>query len=396
MSKTVVATVISNLEFGGAQRQLVEFVNHADTERFELHIISLSDYIPLAQEIAAGRAQVHVVQKGWKFDISVVSRLARLLRDIDAMIVHAYLYDAEIASRLAGTMGGVPVIVGSERNTDYTLRRPQVVGYRLTKSLRDACIANSAAGAEFNARLLGYDAGHYIVIPNGVNTDKSRPRPVAAARAALSLHAEKFVVGVVASFKQQKNHALFFRAARTLVDRYPESRLVLVGDELHGGLHGSSEYKESIIRLVTELGLDDYCTFLGNRADVEAIYPAFNVTVLPSLFEGTPNVALESMACGVPVVATDVSDNATVVPDAHCGYIVPLDGADVLAERLVTLASDAELAQRLGNNARDWVEKEYSSSRLARRTEAAYDALLDRSGAFRSQLKRLMPHRAAR
>ena len=78
--------------------------------------------------------------------------------------------------------------------------------------------------------------------------------------------------------------------------------------------------------LVDELGIRDRCLFLGNRSDVADLYRACDVTLLPSLFEGTPNVVLESLASGVPVVATDVADNRLLLPEGEVGHVVPARG----------------------------------------------------------------------
>ena len=127
-------------------------------------------------------------------------------------------------------------------------------------------------------------------------------------RRELGIGDQEFVVGMFASFKKQKNHPLFFNAARRVLQRLPQTRLLLVGDE-HGGMQGSDACKRDMDRLVDEWDIRERCLFLGNRHDVDLFYYACDLTVLPSLFEGTPNVALESMACGVPVITTQVSDN---------------------------------------------------------------------------------------
>lgn len=133
------------------------------------------------------------------------------------------------------------------------------------------------------------------------------------------------VVGMFARFKAQKNHSYFLRAAPEVIRRVPDVRFLFVGDELYLGMSGSVDYKRRIDTLVDQLGLREHCVFLGNRDDVENLYLLCDITVLPSLFEGTPNVALESMASGVPVIATNVSDNATLIPDGRAGFVVPLD-----------------------------------------------------------------------
>jgi glycosyltransferase involved in cell wall biosynthesis len=366
--------LISNLEFGGAQRQVVELANHLDPARFEVHVASLSDYLPLADGL---RCPVHVVQKHWKFDLTVVPRLARLLQRLGIELIQSYLFDADVAARLAGRLAGAAV-VGAERNTDYTLRPQQRAGYRVTHGLVDLIIANSRAGAAFNATLLGYDPSFYRVVHNGVDTTRFHPGDGGALRAELGLGPDERVVGMFASFKEQKNHPLAFAAAKRVLEAEPRARFVFVGDMLWAGLHGSDAYKERMDRLVDEMGIRERCLFLGNRSDVAELYRACDVTLLPSLFEGTPNVVLESLASGVPVVATDVADNRIIIPEDEVGHVVALGDPDALADRLLGLLRNEDKRARFGAAARAWVEREFATDVLARKTGAIYEEVLAR------------------
>jgi len=386
MSKIVVASVISNLEYGGAQRQLVEIANNLDRNQVEHHIVSLAPYVPLADSLR-DRTRLHVIEKRWQFDATVVFRLAAALKRIKADVVHGYLFDADMAARLAAKLAGTPVVVAAERNADYNMLMRKQIGYRLTKGLVDVCIANSAAGAAYSQRLLGYR--EYRVVPNGVNTERFAPVATNTdLRRAIGVQDADFVIGMVASFKHQKNHGMLFRGVRAAVERGVPVRLVLVGDELYAGLGGTTEYRQQMQQWLEESGLRERCLFLGNRLDLERVYPAFDVSVLTSHFEGTPNVVLEAMACGVPVVVTDVSDNKTLVPNGRVGFVVAPDDAADLCERLVLLFEKRDLRARLGSEARDWVEQEYSTSRLAERTRRIYVEFLER-GKF--GIKRRVP-----
>jgi glycosyltransferase involved in cell wall biosynthesis len=129
-----------------------------------------------------------------------------------------------------------------------------------------------------------------------------------------------------------------------------------------------------MVKLIDELGIHDRCLMLGNRIDVETLYPACDVVILPSLFEGTPNVALEAMACGVPVVATDVADNAHVIPHGRAGRIVALGDVDGLAATLAAMAASPEDTARMGAFAREWVLTEFSQEKMTERIASVYRA----------------------
>jgi glycosyltransferase involved in cell wall biosynthesis len=284
--------------------------------------------------------------------------------------------------------------VGSERNANYVMKKRQVLLYRWTRRCVDMLIANSHAGAEFNQRVVGYPPSRYRVVHNGVDTGRFAPGRPDAVRQELGIAGDELVVGMFASFKQQKNHPLFFRAAARVLERFPRTRLLLVGDELYGGMHGSDEYKREVLELVDALGLRDRCLFAGNQDDVHRFYTACDVTVMSSHFEGTANAVLESLSCGVPVVATAVSDTAMILPDGRAGYVVPPGDERAMSERIASLLGDADLKARMGQSARDWILQEFSSERLAAKTADVYRRELQTRGPTRSRASVAQPRGA--
>jgi glycosyltransferase involved in cell wall biosynthesis len=183
---------------------------------------------------------------------------------------------------------------------------------------------------------------------------------------------------MIASFKRQKNHPAFFRMAKAVLQQLPETRFLCVGEPLRDNQQGAADYHREVSRLVDSLGVRDRCLFVGNRQDMPEVYSACDLTVLPSTREGTPNVLLESMACGVPVVATDVADNAYIVPHGRAGFIVPLHDVVALTSRVSELIADRAKRQAMGAWARDWVRREFSTAALADKTAAIYVECLTR------------------
>jgi glycosyltransferase involved in cell wall biosynthesis len=371
------ALVISSLTFGGAERQVVEISNKIDRDRFDPHVFILSNHAPLAAHLREREARLHVIEKRSKYDVTVIPRLARAFRELEVLVVHGFNFDAEIASRIAGKLAGVRAIIGSERNTKNAFSKRKKVLYRTTSRLLHACVANSTAGAAFNRKLTGLPESAYHVVYNGVDTDRFRPRDASALRASLDLPKDVCVIGMFGSFKHQKNHPLLLKAAKLLMDRSVDFRLLFVGTTIHEGYRTTDEYSSEVMGLVESLGLEDRSVFVGAKTDVEHYYNLCDMTVLPSFFEGTPNVALESMASAVAVIATDVSDNSYVIPDGSAGYIVPLDQPDQLANRMHDLVSQPVLRRQLGQAALDWVIEEFSLGKMATIMADVYEQVLD-------------------
>ncbi len=339
MERSRIMLVISNLEYGGAERQVLALAQHLDRRRFEPHICTLAAHAPLARDLQCDAPLHRVVKKG-RFDVSVIPRLTSLLKQLRIDLVHGFLFDAEIASRLAGRFARVRAVVSSERNSNY--RRPwlHTIALHLTKQMSDGLVANSLAGKLFSVRTLGLPESSVHVVYNGVDTDKFFPRPSEILRHTLGLDPEERIVGMVSTFKRQKNYEMFLAVAQQVLRQQPDVRFVSVGSPQLDGQTGESDYYKEITALARSLNLDDRCLFLGRRNDVADLYNLFDITVLTSTREGTPNVLLEAMASGAPVVVTDVADNATHVRHGETGYVVPLNNVEAMTEKILTLLSD--------------------------------------------------------
>ena len=373
-----VVLVVDDLGYGGAERQVVELANNINHNAFDLHVCSLSNHLPLRSQLVVSELNLHVIARKTRFDFTVVPRLAHLLRTLKADIVHGYLFSAEIASRLAGCIAGTRLIVGSERNANRVeYRKSNMFAYRLSQRCVDVIVANSNAGAKSHGRIYGRPPSDYRVVHNGVNTERFRPMDGTSIRRKLGIPVQCPVVGAFANFKKQKNHSMLFRAFKLVLKSYPEARLLLIGDQpvdSRGRLDG---YRAQLDRLLDDLKIRHRCMFLGHREDTERFYPACDITVLSSLHEGTPNVLLESMACCVPVVATNVCDNDYIIKEGEVGYLVQV-GDDVrMAHRMASLLGNHAVRQEMGRKARNWVAAEFSTRRLAKRMAAVYMEVLD-------------------
>lgn len=375
--KICVVLVVDDLGYGGAERQVVELANNLDASRFNVHVCTLSKHLPLKAQFNGTDDNLHVIERKHRFDFTVVFRLAHLLRTLDADIVHGYLFSAEIASRLAGRMAGTPLVIGSERNANYIeIKKSNIWADRLTQRWVDIIVANSHAGVESNRKTFHRPNSDYRVVHNGVDTERFRPSDGVAKRSKLGIPRECPVIGSFANFKKQKNHAMLFQAFKLVLESFPEAWLLLVGEkpvDSKGRLDG---YKAKLDQMVDDLEIRHRCIFLGHQNHVECIYPACDITVLASFHEGTPNVLLESMACGIPVIVTNVCDNEYIVREGEVGHLIEVGDEVTMAERMKSLLGNNDIRQSMGQKARKWVVEEFSMRRLAQKMEAIYVELL--------------------
>jgi glycosyltransferase involved in cell wall biosynthesis len=209
-----------------------------------------------------------------------------------------------------------------------------------------------------------------VVIPNGIVVG---PRPGAAerteARRRLGLADADLVIGIAARLSRQKAHHVLLRAVALLRADRPRLRLVVIG--------GGAE-EPALRALVAELGIAEHVVFTGVRDDVRELLPGCDVTCLSSVHEGAPLVVLESMAAGVPVVATDCGAVRDLVADGREGYVVPVGDPAALAARLGTLLDDPRMRADMGERARLRAQAEYSIEQTAARFQELVTGLADR------------------
>jgi len=231
----------------------------------------------------------------------------------------------------------------------------------------DAAVGVSGPVVQELRRYVPADRVHQI--GNGVDTQSYRRLlPRAEARRELQLPADRMLVGFVGRLSAQKGLSNLLRAIaemplalRTGVD------LVITGD---------GEKRRALNDEAHMLGLADRTHFLGTRNDTPTIYSALDVFVLPSEQEAFPMVVLEAMACGLPIIATDVGDTARIIEDGVSGLVVRPRNVDSLRQALSELLQNPDRARRFGEAARERVVKYFSSTQMAQTYLALYEELL--------------------
>ena len=358
--------LITDLATGGAEIMLYKMLSCLDRSQFQNSVVSMTDRGSLGDKIEA--LQVPVFTLGLRRGVPnplALFRLIRLLRAERPHILQTWLYHSDLLGLAAGKLARVPVVAWNIRCSD--MKGLPVVRATLSSfsALPETIITNSRVGRQFHENI-GYRPHRWEYIPNGYDTAMLRPDEAARSRlrAALGIDRSAIVIGLPARYHPMKDHATFFAAARQAAAR-ADIAFVLLGA-------GIEPANRDLVRAIEAHGLMSRVRLLGDRADMNTVYPALDIATSSSAFgEGFPNVLAEAMACGVPCVATDSGDAAKILGDA--GVIVPPRDPQALAEgwqRMIALGDDGRRA--LGITARARIVANYDLNRVVSLYEALY------------------------
>lgn len=350
--------VVDYIGVGGAEVLLLNLFRHFDPAVVQPRLICLKKPGTMSSEFIAYGFPVDVIGRSGRYDVRTVPRLARRFRqDRTDVVLVTHLHLAALTlGRLAARLTLRANVVAPHGMDTLT-----VTGRRClprhdveTLFLSDALVFVAPSQGRYLHRVEG--VGRYpwrrireVVIPNGIPL-----RPVATpadrrrARAGLELEDHDFVVGIVARLEAVKAHEVLFGAVAKLASTHPQLRLVCVGE---------GDREEELRALVDALGIARQAHFTGLRRDVAQLLPAFDVACLTSRYECAPLAVLEAMAAGVPVITTDCGAVRDMLTDGEEGYIVDVGDVDALADRIASLAADADLCTRMGRQGRMRAER---------------------------------------
>jgi len=380
----------TQMEAGGAQKAMLglaarlrrrghdvtaaTFYDKADfipgfEQRFGLPILNLRMKQPGAGRLTNAARTLRGLVKLW-----------RLMRRERFDVVQTFSYFTNVMVLPLAWLAGVPVRVSSQRVS--LTRRP---GWQLAL---DRWVANT----RITHRMLSVSEGtrrfcidrerinpdKLVTVRNGIDThavpdlsDDARQR----IRAGLGAGPQDVVIGVVARLHEQKGHRYLLEALPGVLARHDNIKVWCAGD---------GDLKDAIEQQLEALQLTRAVKLLGSRGDVPELLAASDVFVLPSLYEGMPNVVLEALAAGLPVVATAVDGTPELVQHEQTAWLVPASDSDALREGLLALLDDPSRRHRLAAAGRAHVREHFDLETVVDRFEGTYHEFMPRHGEARA------------
>ena len=355
--------LVTSLEVGGAQHGMLLGLPRFDSDQYEHIVCSIMGRMQMASQFREAGIEVRSLGLSRKTDIGVVLRLRAMLKEMRPDVLHTYLLHGNILGRLIGRLVGVPVIIGSERTIGQARKWGRLVT-RLTNPLTDAVEVNSEIGGKAIERDLGVPSEKIELVRSGLDLSVfSSANRRDELRSEFGVAADQHLIVYMGRLRTVKGVEFGIRAFATALEQLPNIRMVLAGEGDQRNFLGS---------LVSELGISEQVEFLGVRNDVPELLGAADSVLMPSLTEGFPRTAIEAMAAGKPVIATNVGGTPEAVIDGETGILVPARDSDALSAAIVRLVGDTDLQARLAQAGRKRAEKNYSVDRYVSRLDELY------------------------
>lgn len=353
----------------GSERHLLTLLPRLNAAGLDPHMIVLESRAGVASRFERGLVASGIpVQRtpiAADVDLGLTGRLTRQLRDLAPDIVHTHLLHADVYGLRAAHELGLPT-VSSRHNTDRFRRRAWVrLLNRRTMRHVHRVIAISQAVAEFVVAVEGCDPGRVVTIPYGFAMPSGSLGRV-ESRLGLGYADADQLVGVVARLTAQKGVDVLIDAFAALSTTHPRLHLLVVGD---------GPDRTWLERRAAAAGVGARVRFTGWLDDSSAVLAACDVMVVPSRWEGFCLAAVEAMAAGRPLVASDVDALREVVVDGETGILVPPDDVAALARSIGALLADPARAARLGAAGQARAARAFPVDTMVEQTIGVYEAI---------------------
>jgi glycosyltransferase involved in cell wall biosynthesis len=351
----------------GVKRLFAWMIPRFDKSRFNVSLVSLRKKDLSEETLESFGVDITYLHKG-KFDPATLPALLKVIDRKQIDILHLHGYGATTFGRMAGKMRRIPSILHEHANLTDTPWFQKVADRALAPST-DIAIAVSRSTADFVVNARQMPARRVKTVYLGVPLDEfSRSRTtqeVALARRELGIEEGEAAIGTVTRLHESKGNSYLVEAAALVLKERPRARFFLVGEgPLLADLQAQAQ----------ALGLGDRFVFHGFARDVAAVVSAFDLSVFPSLWEGTPLTVFEALAMGKTILATDADGLLDVLTDDKDAMIVPKRNAQALANGIVRLLDDPALRSRLGSEAAR-TSLNYDIATFVRKMERLYEIL---------------------
>jgi len=370
---TKIVHVTHSMEIGGTEQVIMQLVRGLDPERYTNVVVCIDGLVgEMGKQLEGEGVHLHALSREAGLDRNLIKSLRELLKSEEADLVHCHQYTPYTYGVLAA-LGLDTKVVFTEHGRfypeSYTWKRRLI--NPLLVLATDAIVSISEATRQALGRYEWIPTRRIEVIYNGLLATTTDTQPDKAGllgtdRPAL-LEDSCCLVGTVARLDPIKNHSMMIRAIGQLQQKWPDSRLVIVGD---------GPERETLEQLTSELGLEEAVLFTGFKNNPADYINLFDIFLLTSDSEGTSMTLLEAMAHKIPCIVTNVGGNPELIQHQHNGLLIERGNVEQLVHALDTLLSDVTLGNTLAAQAQEDFAERFELQKMIDGYQDLYNRVL--------------------
>jgi len=354
-------------QMGGAEKQLFELSRRINKDDFEVLVCTLkSEGGNLLQKLQKEGITTKTIELNDKKDFKKVIELFKIIKEFKPDILQSFLFFDNILARIFGRILKVPVIISGQRNVETKRSFKRNFLDKITINLAHYIISNSEAGKKLIINRERFNPSKIFVCPNGIdfkNVVKLREEQKQEIKDYYKIKDNQFIIGFVGYLTEQKGVENLLKAVSLIQNELKNKIKVLI--------IGDGDKKEELEKMSKELKIDAKVHFFGFQKNGFRFISMFDIFVLPSLWEGQPNVLLEAMAYEVPIISTRVGGVDEMIEDRRNGILVDAGNAYQIAGSINMICNDHQLRKNLSKKGLEVVQR-YNVSKMVSKFEGLY------------------------
>lgn len=352
--------LINSFVMGGAEKAMVRIISGLNKDKYDITAVSLQERTEqILPELEKINVRIVKLSATGKHDLRIVYRLYNLIKYLKPDVLICSLFHSTILGRITGSITKTPVIINWEHNENFGSRWRKLLN-KSTVKLSDRIFCDSEKVKSEAIKQLSANINLVTTIPiGGVDLTKFKINPNKNSR---------FIeVGTVGMMSKQKGFVHFIEAAKLVLEKNNNVRISIAGD---------GPELENLQNLIEKLKLNDKIKLLGFRCDIAALLGQWDIYVQPSLWEGLCMTVVEAMACGLPVIASNVGGIPESVFEGRNGFLIQPKDKLSLADKIVQLAENPNLRIEMGRQGRIIAEERYCLTTMCEIIENSIDELI--------------------
>lgn len=353
-------------QVGGGETHVLDLVRKLDKDKFQVEVLSFTDG-PMVEKLNSLGINTFVIKTEKPFDISIWGEVSDFISNGGYHIIHAHGTRAASNIFQAAKKLNIPMIYtvhgwSFHDNQNYLIRKLRELSESFLTKNAVKTITVSESNRTDGINKFGLERAQ--VIYNGIDDEKFNPvENYNDIRAEFGIPKDKTLVGYLVRMTEQKDPFTMIKAIKKVSITNKNIMFLMVGN---------GDLLESTKKMADELGVTDQIIFSNFRSDIPDILKAIDIYCLPSLWEGMPIGMLEAMAMGKACIATTVDGTKELVSDGINGILINPKDADMLAKQIIHLHLHPEKRITLGNNAKEYIAKNFSLNEMVSKIENLY------------------------